>query len=265
MIRSVVARLGGIVRGRPRLLRWLGGGGLALLLAHLVVVGSVRVVDPPLTWTMLGAAWEHRALPDREWRGLDELGHLPRMAIAAEDGAFWLHSGIDWVAICSAIDRNRAAKARGSSRRVGGSTIPQQVVRNVFLWQGRSWLRKGLETWLTPWLVALVPRERILELYVNLAQTGPTTFGVEAGARRTYGRSAADLDRTQASLLVALLPAPARWSVDDAHVREQAGRIRRNLDPWPGEPGFPAVADAYAAADPGPLGCAWRQATRALR
>jgi len=229
---------------------------------HVLLVGSLRVVNPPVTLTMVGAAWDHRGLPHREWRSLDELGILPRMAVAGEDGAFWVHSGFDWVAICTALDQNRAAKARGSSKRVGGSTIPQQVVRNVFLWQGRSWLRKGLETWLTPWLVALVPRERILELYLNIAQTGPLSFGMEAGAQRSFSKSAEALSPAEAARLVALLPAPARWSVSDDQVHARGRRVRANQQPWPGEPRFEAVAEAYGARNPGPLGCAWRQLTR---
>ena len=236
---------------------------LAIMLAvHVGLVGSVRFVNPPVTLTMIGAMWDHRGWPQKTWRPLDELGTLPRMAVAAEDGAFWMHDGFDWVGICSAIDRNRVARVEGSTRRVGGSTIPQQVVRNVFLWQGRSWIRKGLEAWLTIWLVRLVPRERILELYVNLAQTGPLSFGMEAGAQRIYGTSAASLSARQASQLVALLPAPARWTVDDDRVVRQAGRIRRNLDPWPGEPYFEDVEVAYDEKSPGPLGCVWRQLTR---
>jgi monofunctional biosynthetic peptidoglycan transglycosylase len=229
---------------------------------HILMVGSVRFLNPPVTLTMLGAVVEHQGWPEQEWRELEELGELPRMAVAAEDGAFWVHRGFDWVGICSAIDQNREARSRGSARRVGGSTIPQQVVRNVFLWQGRSWLRKGLETWLTLWLVRLVPRERILELYVNLAQTGPLTFGVEAGAQRVYGRSAARLSERQASLLMALLPAPARWEVTDPAVVKQAARIRRNRVPWPGEPGFDDVADRWSERNPGAFGCAWRQLVR---
>lgn len=229
---------------------------------HVVVVGSVRVVDPPVTFTMVGAAWDHGGIPTHTWQDLDHLGTLPRMAVAGEDGAFWLHNGFDWVAICSAIDHNRAAKERGSSKRIGGSTIPQQVVRNVFLWQGRSWLRKGLETWLTPWLVALVPRERILELYLNLAQTGPLTFGVEAGAQRAYGKPAAALSSNEAARLIATLPAPATWSVTDDRVGSHAHRIVRNQDPWPGERYFDAVAEKYAERNPGPLGCAWKQLSR---
>lgn len=234
----------------------------AVLGAHILVVGSVRFVDPPVTLTMLGAMIDHRGWPEREWRPLGALGAVPRMAVAAEDGAFWIHRGFDWVGICSAIDQNRAARAAGSSRRVGGSTIPQQVVRNVFLWQGRSWIRKGLEAWLTLWLVRLVPRERILELYVNLAQTGPLTFGAEAGAQRVFGRSAADLSKRQAALLMALLPAPARYTVSDASVVKQAGRIRRNDGPWPGEPGFEELAVSWRRRNPGAVGCVWRQVTR---
>ena len=246
-----------------RLWRRTGWRAVGVLVAlHVVVVGSVRFINPPFTLTMVGAALEHRGLPERSWVELDELGHLPRMAVAGEDSAFWMHSGFDWVAICSAIDENRKARARGSTRKVGGSTIPQQVVRNVFLWQGRSWLRKGLETWLTPWLMALVPRERILELYLNIAQTGPRTFGMEAGAQRAFGRSAASLSAREAARLIALLPAPSLWTVHDARVVEQGRRIERNRDPWPGEPYFDEVASAWEKRNPGPVGCAWRQLRR---
>lgn len=235
---------------------------LLVLVAHLVLVGSLRWVDPPLTLTMVGAAVSTHQLPRRQWRPLDQLGHLPRMAVAGEDGAFWLHNGFDWVGICAAIDTNRRNEARGSSTRVGGSTIPQQVARNVFLWQGRSWLRKGLEAWLTLWLVRLVPRERILELYLNLAQTGPAQFGMEAGAKRAFGKPAADLGPNQAARLIAVLPAPARWSVHDADVQGKARKILNNRDPWPGEEHFAAVAAAYGEKSPGALGCGWRQLTR---
>ncbi|MBO86471.1 MAG: monofunctional biosynthetic peptidoglycan transglycosylase [Deltaproteobacteria bacterium] len=244
-------------RVRPRF--WLVGIALVF---HVLVVGGVRFVNPPVTLTMLGAMWDHRGWPEREWRTLDELGDVPRIAVAAEDGAFWMHAGFDWVGICAAIDRNRSARAEGSTHRVGGSTIPQQVVRNVFLWQGRSWFRKGLETWLTIWLVRLVPRERILELYVNLAQTGPLTFGVEAGAQEVFGRPASALSEQQSALLLALLPAPATRSITDTSVVKQAGRIRRNRSPWPGEPGFDDMAQRWSDKNPGALGCAWQQLMR---
>ena len=230
-------------------------------IAHVVLVGGLRVVNPPLTATMVGATIDHRRLPRLQWRSLDALGHTPRMAVAGEDSAFWMHNGFDWIGICSAIDTNRRNAAQGSSARSGGNTIPQQVARNVFLWQGRSWLRKGLEVWFTVWLVALVPRERILELYLNIAQTGPTQFGMEAGAKRAFGKPASKLGANQSARLIAILPAPATWTVSDANVQGHARTILNNRDPWPGEEHYEAVAAKYNEKNPGALGCAWRQLT----
>jgi monofunctional biosynthetic peptidoglycan transglycosylase len=258
---------------RPRA-RWPGiikKLALVVLFGHFAAVLPLRWVAPPVTFTMIDAAWTasmaagRPVLPVRSPAlDLDALGHLPRAAVAAEDSAFWLHQGFDWIGICSAIDRNRKAEARGSSRRAGGSTIPQQVARNVWLWQERSWLRKGLEAWMTLWLVRLVPRERILELYLQLAQTGPHHFGAQAGARLHFRDDADELSLDEALRLVSVLPSPARRRVDDGGVRDHAEVVRRNLEPWPGEPGHAEVAAAWRRKNPGPLGCAARQLRRLL-
>lgn len=246
------------VRGKRRWGRWVASA----FLLHIVLVGSLRWVSPPLTVTMVDAAIRNRAWPQSSWRDLESLGHVPRMAVASEDGAFWIHEGFDWVGVCHAIDVNRRNAARGSSKRIGGSTIPQQVARNVFLWQGRSWVRKGLEAWFTLWLVRLVPRERILELYVNLAQTGPVHFGAEAGAQRAFSRSASALSEREAAQLVSVLPSPSKWTVSDERVKTHASKVQGLAGPWPGEAGYRDLAQSYEKKNPGPLGCAWKQMRR---
>lgn len=213
-----------------------------------------RWIDPPLTLTMLERVWEQgRARGRWTWVdhrpvALERVGPtLPRAVVSSEDARFWLHHGFDLDGICAAIRKNR----RAGEPVAGGSTISQQVARNVFLWQERSWLRKGLEAWYTLWLELLVPKERILELYLGVAETGPLRFGVESGARYHFGASAAALDAAQAGRLAAILPSPLRWSPDGATARERAAWIQRNRVPFPGDPGFAALA-AEATREPWP-------------
>ena len=156
-------------------------------------------------------------------------------------------------AICAALKHN----AEGGRLR-GGSTLSQQVAKNVFLWQGRSWARKGLEAWYTVLLEGLVPKRRILELYLNVAETGPMVFGVEAGANHHYGKSAAGLSADQAGRLAGILPDPRRRSVEGSAARERAAWIRANPAPMPGAPGWDAVLRAWEADGHGPLACLLR-------
>lgn len=210
---------------------------VALALSFLQVV-LLRWVNPPLTWTMAERAWADGELPDQRWRDLDALGReVPRAAVAAEDGWFWHHHGFDLGAIEAAVEHNADSK-----RVKGASTISQQVARNVFLWQGRTWVRKGLEAWYTVLLEVVVPKERILEVYLNVAETGPGTFGMEAGARHWYGKSAASLSATQAAGLVAILPSPNRWTPTSGVAAKRIPVILEHRVPFPGEPGFKDMA-----------------------
>ncbi|MFK7928088.1 MAG: monofunctional biosynthetic peptidoglycan transglycosylase [Myxococcota bacterium] len=222
---------------RPPLRRVLGCVSLVargtLLLSDVVLlltvlqVASVRTINPPFTATQVSRAWSVGAWPDRQWRSLDALGPVPSAMISAEDQSFWTHSGFDWKAIKDAIAHNRE---HPESRR-GGSTITQQVARNVFLWQGGGYVRKGLEAYYTVLLEALVPKERILELYVNVAETGPDCFGAEAGSKRWFKRSAKDLTAEQASTLAAILPSPRKWTPSDRGVQKRARWIRAHPAP----------------------------------
>jgi monofunctional biosynthetic peptidoglycan transglycosylase len=219
--------------------------GLAALVV-IALAGTVipvllaRFVDPPVTWTMIGVVRDHHAKTG-EWAWvehaslpLDQLGPCGRVVVASEDNRFWHHHGFDFGAIQEAMEKN----AEGGRLR-GASTISQQVARNVFLWQTRSWLRKGLETWYTVWLELLVPKARILELYCNVAQTGPLTFGFEAAARHWYGVPAKRLTLDQGARIAAILPSPARRDPRAQSARARA--ILARLQPFPGEKGFDAA------------------------
>lgn len=223
-----------------RLLRVLLRVVVFVVVFTVAQVVLVRFFDPPITATMAMAWWEERGRtgtwPPLEHRSvrLDDQGPwVPRAVVASEDANFWHHHGFDFGAIRDVIDDHEAG-ARGAS------TLSQQTARNVFLWQGRTWVRKGLEAWYTLWLELLVPKGRILEVYLNVAQTGPLTFGFEAGARHWYGVSAKKLSRTQAAQLAAILPSPARR--DPRAQVERAAHIVANEVPFPGEPGFDRAA-----------------------
>lgn len=190
-----------------RLVRWLALGCAGVVAASVLAVALLRWVDPPTSAFMLRASLAH---PDEairhRWADLEEISPFAAVAvIAAEDQLFPFHSGFDLDSIREAAERNTR------SRRVrGASTISQQVAKNLFLWPGPSWLRKGLESWFTLWIEALWPKRRILEVYLNSAEFGRGVWGVEAASRRYFGKPAARLDRAEAALLAAVLPSPKR-------------------------------------------------------
>lgn len=209
-------------------------GAMALATAFSTCqVMAVRVVDPRVTTTMIDQTltrWRDTGewrWPAQRWRSLDDLGAVPAAVLAAEDQRFWLHPGFDREAIAKAVEWNRAHPDRPK----GASTITQQVARNVFLWQDRSWLRKGLEAWYTLLLELFLPKRRILEIYLNVAETGPQQFGFEAAALHWYGKPAAKLEPWEAATLAAVLPSPRKWRPTDAHVVKRARWIRANPAP----------------------------------
>ncbi|MFZ0501898.1 MAG: monofunctional biosynthetic peptidoglycan transglycosylase, partial [Steroidobacteraceae bacterium] len=202
--------------GFARLRRWL----LFAIVGWLVVtVGAVLLLRwvPPLTSAyMLEAriealrAGERGYRTDYQWVSLERISPQAAIAvIASEDQTFPFNYGFDLKSIRSAV---RAAH-RGRRLR-GASTISQQVARNLFLWPGRSFVRKGIEAYFTVLLETLWPKERILEAYLNVAQFGRGIYGVEAAARRFYHEPAARLGAGQAALLAAVLPNPVHWHVD---------------------------------------------------
>ncbi|MCT2399724.1 monofunctional biosynthetic peptidoglycan transglycosylase [Novosphingobium mangrovi (ex Huang et al. 2023)] len=167
-----------------------------------------RFVPPPVTITMIV---DSNGIT-KDWEPLSRIDrNMVAAAIAAEDGKFCGHNGFDTDAIEKAMERN----AEGGRLR-GGSTISQQTAKNVFLWQGDGWsryLRKGLEVWFTFLIENLWGKRRIMEVYLNVAETGIGTYGVEAGAHRYWGKSAANLTPLEAARMAAALPSPKTRSV----------------------------------------------------
>lgn len=212
-------------RWRGRVLRLGTAAAGLLLVVTLVLVLPLRWLDPPTSSIMLQRALAARAddrpAPRHRWVDLAQIsGNLQVAVIAAEDQKFLVHYGFDFDSIVDAL-RERTNRTRGAS------TISQQVVKNLYLWPGRSWLRKGLEAWLTLAIEALWPKQRILELYLNIAELGPDVFGAEAASLLHFGKSARRLSSRDAALLAAVLPSPARLSASrpSDYVEERAEKI----------------------------------------
>jgi monofunctional biosynthetic peptidoglycan transglycosylase len=191
-----------------RLVRRLWRGvlrlALGLVLAAVALVLLFRWVNPPPTFLMLSERIRLGHL-ERDWVPLGAMSdYLPLSAAAAEDANFCRHWGVD-------IDGIRAALA-DTERRRGGSTVSQQVAKNVFLWPGRTWLRKGLEAGVTGLIELLWPKRRIMEVYLNVAEMGEGIFGVQAAARTYWNLDAADLGPQRSARLMAILPDPRNRS-----------------------------------------------------
>lgn len=191
-------------RLRPaRVLRGLLIAVLALFLLPYAVAPFYRAIDPvstPMIWR-----WITGARVERSWRPLGAIAPvLPVTVLAAEDARFCTHRGVDWTELRDVID-----EAEDWSEVRGGSTITQQTAKNLFLWPGRSFLRKGLELPLALWIDLVLPKRRILEIYLNIAEWGPNIYGVEAAAQHHFGKAAKKLSRREAALLAVTLPNPA--------------------------------------------------------
>ena len=173
---------------------------LALAAVAVTIVVLVRWVDPPITPYQVQERLRLGSI-ERAWRPLAAMSeHVALAAVAAEDANFCNHWGFDLAGIRAALaDRDRLR---------GGSTVSQQVAKNVFLWQGRTWTRKGIEAAITVVIEATWPKRRILEVYLNVAEMDTGVFGVEAAARRYWGVGAGDLGAGQAARLMAVLPDP---------------------------------------------------------
>lgn len=199
-----------------RLLRAAGGLLFVIVAASVLAVGAFRWLPVPFTSFMLQDRLA--ALASREpgyryahdwvaWRDISP--HAALAVIAAEDQNFMVHAGFDLEAIDQALDERRHGR-----RQRGASTVTQQLAKNLFLWPGRSWLRKGLEACFTMLIEALWPKQRILEVYLNSAEFGRGTWGIEAASRRYFGKPASRLGRHEAALLAAVLPSPVRLRAD---------------------------------------------------
>jgi monofunctional biosynthetic peptidoglycan transglycosylase len=199
---------------------------LAVLALFPLVGVLVHAVVPPIaTILMVRESLAGHGM-DYRWRSLDQISpHLVTSAIAAEDARFCRHSGFD----IEAIEKALKANENGGKIR-GGSTISQQTAKNVFLWPGRDWVRKGLEAGYTVLIEVVWPKRRIMEVYLNVAEMGPGVFGAEAAARHWFGKSARDLTPSEAARIAAILPSPRRYNAGapGPYVRRRAARVQAN-------------------------------------
>lgn len=189
----------------------------------VILVVIFRFVPVPVTATML---MDENGIT-KDWRSLSAIDrNLVAAVIAAEDSRFCEHSGFDTEAIEQAMRENLEG-----GRIRGGSTISQQTAKNVFLWQGGGYFRKGLEAWFTFWIELVWGKRRIMEVYLNVAETGIGTYGAEAGAQRYFGKSAARLSPDEASRMAAALPSPKKRSVKNpgGWLARHGNRIERRI------------------------------------
>jgi monofunctional glycosyltransferase len=196
---------------------------LGFVVLSLLLVLLYRFVPVPVTITML---MDERGIT-KDWEPLSDIDrNMVRAVIAGEDGKFCTHNGFDREAIEEAIRRN----AEGGRLR-GGSTISQQTAKNVFLWQGGGYFRKGLEAWFTFLIETVWGKRRIMEVYLNVAETGIGTYGAEAGAQRYFGKPAARLSRSEAARMAAALPLPKERSVTNPSgwLRRHGNRIAARI------------------------------------
>ncbi|MCP4679151.1 MAG: monofunctional biosynthetic peptidoglycan transglycosylase [Deltaproteobacteria bacterium] len=221
---------------------------LVLLWALLFVVGSqtaylilLKWIDPPLTITQVLAAFEERRF-ERKYVELESISIHARLAvIAAEDQRFPSHNGFDWRSIQQTIQHNRKHKKRIR----GASTISQQAAKNIFLWQTRSWPRKGLEAYFTVLIELTLEKRRILKIYLNIIEMGPGIFGIEAAAKHYFNKPAGALGRREAALIAACLPNPkiyradkptprirnkAKWILEQMEILRKSASFRPLLD-----------------------------------
>lgn len=172
-----------------------------------------RFVPPPFTWLMIERGFQQKARGkdwkiDKHWKSFDDISdNMKRAAVAAEDQTFLEHHGFDFHAIEKAIEKNSHSK-----KLIGGSTISQQVAKNVFLWEGRSLLRKGVEAYFTVLIEVFWSKKRIMEVYLNEIEMGDGIYGIEAASQAYFHKPASDLTKHEAAAIAVIFPSPLRWS-----------------------------------------------------
>lgn len=203
------------------------------LLVSVLWVLVYRFVNPPITLLMIQRNMERSsagkpAKMEKKWMDFEDISdNMKRAAVSAEDQLFLKHVGFDLKAI------EKAFKANQNSKKVkGGSTISQQTAKNVFLWPGRSWVRKGFEAYFTLLIEIFWSKERILEVYLNVIEMGDGVYGAEAAAQEYYGKSCTKLTKAQAALIAACFPNPIRWTPKrpTQYIRHRQYLILRNMN-----------------------------------
>ncbi len=202
-----------------------------LLIGSVFLVVVYREVPPPVTPLMLIRLVEGRGI-SKSWRPLDAISpNLMHAAMAGEDTKFCEHHGFDWEAIHADWRRYE----EGARRLRGASTISMQTAKNVFLWPGRDWIRKGLEAYFTVLIELVWGKARIMEVYLNIVEWGPGIYGAEAAAQYYFQKTARALTIDEAARLAAILPDPLKWSASrpDRYVAERAAFIRAQIPDLP--------------------------------
>jgi monofunctional glycosyltransferase len=195
---------------------------IVMFVAQLVYIILLKWVDPPLTTIQLGSLIAGNGLK-RDYIDFTEMSPNAALAVvAAEDQLFPVHNGFDWKSIEKALQHNEKKPKRVR----GASTISQQVAKNVFLWNGRSWFRKGLEVYFTFMIELVWGKKRILEVYLNVAEMGKGIFGIEAASRQYFKKSALKLTRQEAAMVAACLPNPKTYTV-----KPMSSAVKRRY-PW---------------------------------
>ncbi|MGJ1445472.1 monofunctional biosynthetic peptidoglycan transglycosylase [Sphingobacterium spiritivorum] len=217
---------------KNQILKWTGriiGGFFAITIFWVI---CLRFIDPPVTYLMIKRGFERKGTGkewklEKDWLDYDDMSNnLKRAAIAGEDAHFMEHNGFDVQAIQKAMEKNQNGK-----KLRGGSTISQQVAKNVFLWPERSWVRKGFETYFTFLIELFWSKKRILEVYLNVIEMGQGVYGAEAAAQYYFSKSAKSLTKKEAALIIAILPSPQKWDARNpsTYVNGRANRIVRYM------------------------------------
>jgi len=200
-------------KNKSKVIAWITRIAVWFVSVSVLWVLAYRFINPPITMLMIMRNIERKSdgktfKTEKDWVDLEEMSdNIKRAAIAGEDQLFVHHAGFD----IKAIGRAYSANKQGSTVR-GGSTISQQTAKNVFLWPGRSWLRKGFEAYFTLLIELLWGKQRILEVYLNVIEMGDGIYGAEAASQSYYQKSCKNLSRSEASLIVACFPNPIRWT-----------------------------------------------------
>jgi len=216
---------------------------LFIIISHLTYVILLRFIDPPFTLTQIGSLLSGNGFK-RTHISLDEMSTAAKLSVlAAEDQLFPDHNGFDIKGIKNALAYNK--KKKGKKIR-GASTISQQVAKNVFLWQGRSWFRKGLEVYFTFLIELTWGKKRILEVYLNEAEMGKGIFGIEAAAKKYFNKKASKLTRTEAAKIASCLPNPVRYTIKpiSPYVSRKYPWVLRQMNNLDGDPDIKAIVES---------------------
>lgn len=223
----------------PRAWRLIKRVFLILFIAQFVYLIILKWVNPPITVTQLSNWFAGYGLK-RDYVNKSEMSRNAQLAvISSEDQLFADHNGFDWKSIEKAMEYNK----RKPNRVHGASTISQQTAKNVFLWQGRSWVRKGLETYFTFMIELVWGKRRILEMYLNVSEMGPGVFGIEAAAQHYFHKPASQLTRAEASRIAAGLPNPKKFLAQPAgrYVMARSAVIQRQMNNLSDDPDIAAI------------------------